>query len=80
VSYYPTVFASAFYNSEYYKSLQTKIVTKLTRDTLKAGCIAFQCRFVINKCFLLNPEKKLAQIHLVVFEKNAKKRNFNSEK
>jgi len=27
---------------------------------------------VINKCFLLNPEKKLAQIDLVVFEKNAK--------
>jgi len=27
---------------------------------------------VINKCFLLNPEKKLAQIRLDVFEKNAK--------
>jgi len=26
----------------------------------------------MNKCFLLNPEKKLAQIHLVVFEKKAK--------
>jgi len=26
---------------------------------------------VMNKCFLLNPEKKLAQIRLVVFEKNA---------
>jgi len=26
----------------------------------------------MNKCFLLNPEKKLAQIRLVVFEKNAK--------
>jgi len=25
----------------------------------------------MNKCFLLNPEKKLAQIRLVVFEKNA---------
>jgi len=24
---------------------------------------------VIKKCFLLNPEKILAQIHLVVFEK-----------
>jgi len=30
-----------------------------------AGCI-------INKCFLLNPEKKLAQIRIVVFEKNEK--------
>jgi len=27
---------------------------------------------VINKCFLLNPEKNLAQIHLVIFKKNAK--------
>jgi len=25
----------------------------------------------MNKCFVLNPEKKLAQIRLVVFEKNA---------
>jgi len=25
----------------------------------------------MNKCFLLNPEKKLALIRLVVFEKNA---------
>jgi len=29
-------------------------------------------QFVINKCFLLNPEKNLAQIRFVVFEKNAK--------
>jgi len=35
----------------------------------------------MNKCFLLNPEKKLAQIRLVVFEnKNAKNAYFNSEK
>jgi len=27
---------------------------------------------VMNKCFLLNPENNLAQIRLVVFEKNAK--------
>jgi len=26
----------------------------------------------MNKCFLLNPEKNLAQIRLVVFENNAK--------
>jgi len=26
---------------------------------------------VMNKYFLLNPEKKLAQIRLIVFEKNA---------
>jgi len=27
---------------------------------------------VLNKCFLLNPQKNLALIRLVVFEKNAK--------
>jgi len=26
----------------------------------------------MNKCFLVNPEKKLAHIHIVVFDKNAK--------
>jgi len=35
---------------------------------------------VINKCFLLNPERNLAQIRLVVFEKNAKNVHFNSKK
>jgi len=36
---------------------------------------------VINKCFILNPEKKLAQIRFVVFEKKYKKRaHFNSKK
>jgi len=34
-------------------------------------------QLVMNKCFLLNPEKNLAQIRLVDFEKNA---HFNSEK
>jgi len=32
----------------------------------------FSMQVVINKCFLLNPEKKLVQIRLVIFEKNAK--------
>jgi len=27
---------------------------------------------VMNKCFLLNPEKNLAQIRFVVFEKHSK--------
>jgi len=31
----------------------------------------FSMQVVMNKCFLLNPEKKLAQICLVLFEKNA---------
>jgi len=43
----------------------------IAKYNLKAGCIAFQCRFKMNKCFLVNPEKNLAQIRLVVYEKNA---------
>jgi len=35
---------------------------------------------VLNKYFVLNPEKKLVQIRLVVFEKNAKTTHFNSKK
>jgi len=31
----------------------------------------FSMQVVINKCFVLNHEKNLAQIHDVVFEKNA---------
>jgi len=29
-------------------------------------------QIVMNKCFLLNPEKILTQLRLVIFEKNAK--------
>jgi len=32
----------------------------------------FSMQVVMNKCFLLSPENKLAQIRLVVFEKNTK--------
>jgi len=32
----------------------------------------FSMQVVMNKCFLLNPIKNLAQIRLIVFEKNAK--------
>jgi len=38
---------------------------------LKDRVHCFSMQVVINKCFLLNPEKNLAQIHLVVFEKSA---------
>jgi len=31
----------------------------------------FSMQVVMNNCFLLSPEKKMAQIRLVVFEKNA---------
>jgi len=40
----------------------------------------FSMQVVINNGFLLNPEKNLAQICLVVFEKNAKSTDFNSKK
>jgi len=43
------------------------------------GAVLFSLLIVMNKCFLLNPEKE-AQICLVVFEKNAKNAHFNSEK
>jgi len=45
-------------------------------STLKAkGRVhCFSMLIVMYKCFLLNTEKKLTQIRLVVFEKNAKKR------
>jgi len=33
----------------------------------------------MNKCFLLNTEKNLTHIRLVVFEKNAKNAHFNSK-
>jgi len=33
----------------------------------------------MNKCFLLNPKKNLAQIRLAVFEKDAKNTHFNSK-
>jgi len=32
----------------------------------------FSMQIVMNKCFFLNPEKNLAQIRFVVFEKNAR--------
>jgi len=32
----------------------------------------FSMQVVMNKCFLLNPDKNLVHIRLVVFEKNAK--------
>jgi len=46
---------------------------------LKGRVQYFLMQVVINKCFLLNPKKKLAQIRLVVFEKNTKTHT-NSEK
>jgi len=38
---------------------------------LKDRVHCFSMQVVLNKCFLLNPEKNLAQIRFVVFEINA---------
>jgi len=46
---------------------------------IKAKCSAFKCRlhiYIMSKRFLINPEKKLEQKRLVLFEKNA---HFNSK-
>jgi len=47
------------------------------RHLVKGRVQYFLMLVIINKCFLLNPVKKLAQIRFVAFEKNA---HFNSEK
>jgi len=55
---------------------------KLLLITIKGRVHCFSMQVVMNKCFLLflNPKKSLAQIRLVVFEKNAKNAHFNSKK
>jgi len=40
--------------------------------TFKGPEQCFSMQVLMNKCFLLNTEKNLAQICLVVFEKNSK--------
>jgi len=39
--------------------------------SFKSQWQCFSMQVKMNKCFLLNPEKNLTQIHLVVFQKNA---------
>jgi len=43
----------------------------LCHKHVKGRVHCFSIKVVMNKCFLLNPEKNMAQIHVVVFEKNA---------
>jgi len=48
---------------------------KMLREILLKGRVhCFSMQVIMNKCFLLSPEKKLEQIRLVVFEKNTKTR------
>jgi len=51
--------------------IKNSVIFKKNTNIIKAGCI-LSIQVVINKCFLLNPEKKLAKILPGVFEKNAK--------
>jgi len=44
----------------------------LQRDTFKGPVQRFSKQFKMNKCFLLNPEKNLAKIRALVYEKNVK--------
>jgi len=50
------------------------------RPAFKNRVQYFSMQVVMNKCFLLNPEKNLAQIRLVVFREKRKNEYFNSEK
>jgi len=58
-------------------SLQLTVIAKCTailvylKFLFKGRVHCYSMQFVMNKCFLLNPEKNLAQIRLVIFEKNA---------
>jgi len=42
----------------------------LKRNVMKGRMYCFSMQVLMNKCFLLNPEKNFTQIHPVVFEKN----------
>jgi len=42
-------------------------------ECFKCRVHCFSMQVVMNKCFLLKPEKNLAQIGLAVFEKNSEK-------
>jgi len=58
----------------HYLLIFKKVSNEKALKQFKCLVECFLIQVVINKCFLLNPEKKLAQIRFVVFEKNAKKR------
>jgi len=57
--------------------IMTDLLTLNKFCVFKGRVHCFSMHIVMNKCFLLNPEKNLAQILLVVFEKNA---HYNFEK
>jgi len=53
-----------------------RIIVLRSRVIIKGRVQCFSMQVVMNKCFLLNPEKILTQTRLVVFKKNA---HFNFE-
>jgi len=60
-----------FFRSLGENSCSFQSAVKMLRRTFKDRVHCFSMQIVMNKCFLLNSEKKLAQIRLVVFEKKA---------
>jgi len=61
--------------------VRAEVWVRVSGNTFKRQVQCFSMQVVMNKCFLLNTEKKKsAQIRFVVFEKNAKYAHLNSEK
>jgi len=60
-------------------SVNYKVYSCVILSHFKGWVQCFSMQVVVNKCFLLNPEKNLAQIRLVIFEKNAKTHTFISK-
>jgi len=60
--------ASSIFESVIYTEIGELLATV---GYFKGQVQCFSMQVVINKCFLLNPEKTLAQIRLVVLDKNA---------
>jgi len=63
-----------------YKRLKAILVRRGSAENLKGWVQCFSMQVVMNKCFLLNPERFLAQIRVVVLDKNAKIAHFSFEK
>jgi len=81
IGFLALIFSSYFvYLAEHQPGTGEYLMAKKTHFAEYQGMIkerpgaVFVNAVVMNKYFLLHPEKKLAQIHHVVFEKNAKNR------
>jgi len=61
-----------FFLNFLFSNINFKYFSVIAQVWIKGRVHCFSMQVVMNKCFLLNPEKNLAQIRLVVFENNAK--------